>query len=214
MMCTGRSEYFSARPRPSSRPPRRAGVNLVCQLPAVTTFSHGLSGIRAFSRPRGWSTDTVMPIGRYIAWVGASLLVLLLVVNWLLPPSLMELTADEASRPVIRIASLQQPPERVVIDTRLPTIVPPPAPFAEIIPAPPLPVPSVAPPAPRPAVVNVEKQKPKAIKRQVNDVAAKQVPPSRPTAVVNAAPATAPPTRLSFANVLSGQFVRDIFNLR
>ena len=154
-----------------------------------------------------------MPIGRYIAWVGASLLVLLLVVNRLLPPSLMEPTADEASRPVIRIASLQQPPERVVIDTRLPTIVPPPAPFAETIPAPPLPVPSVAPAAPPPAVVNVEKQK-KAIKRQVNDVAAKQAPALRPTAVVNAAPATAPPTKLSLANILTGQFVRDIFNVR
>jgi hypothetical protein len=156
-----------------------------------------------------------MPIGRYIAWVGTSLLVLLLAANWLFPRSLMEATADETNRPVIRIASLQQPPERVVIDTSLPTIVPPPAPFAETIPeAPPPPVPSVAPLALRPAVVGAEKQKPKAIKRQVNDVAAKQVPASRPTVVVNAAPATAPPTRLSFANILSGQFVRDIFNLR
>jgi hypothetical protein len=33
--------------------------------------------------------------------------------------------------------------------------------------------------------------------------------------VVSAAPATTvPPTRLSFANILSGQLVRDLFNLR
>ena len=156
-----------------------------------------------------------MPIGRYIAWVGTSLLVLLLAANWLFPRSLMEATADETNRPVIRIASLQQPPERVVIDASLPTIVPPPARFAETIPdAPPLPVPSVAPLALRPAVVSAEKQKAKAIKRQVNDVAAKQAPALRPTAVVNAAPATAPPTKLSLANILTGQFVRDIFNVR
>ena len=30
------------------------------------------------------------------------------------------------ARPVIRIASIQQPPERIVIDTSQPTIVPPP----------------------------------------------------------------------------------------
>ena len=31
-----------------------------------------------------------MPIGRYIAWVGASLLVLLFVANWFFPQSLAE----------------------------------------------------------------------------------------------------------------------------
>ena len=67
-----------------------------------------------------------MPIGRYIAWVGTSLLVLLFVVNWFLPQSLAEPTAAETNRPAIRIASMQQPQERIVIDTSLPTIVPPP----------------------------------------------------------------------------------------
>ena len=67
-----------------------------------------------------------MPIGRYIAWVGTSLLALLFVANWFLPQSLAEPTGDETNRPTIRIASMQQPPERIVIDTSLPTIVPPP----------------------------------------------------------------------------------------
>ena len=67
-----------------------------------------------------------MPIGQYIAWVGTSLLALLFVANWFLPQSLAEPTAAETNRPVIRIASMQQQPERIVIDTSLPTIVPPP----------------------------------------------------------------------------------------
>jgi hypothetical protein len=67
-----------------------------------------------------------MPIGRYMAWVGAALLTLLFVTNWLLPQSLAEPAAQEINKPVIRIATIQQPPERIVIDTNLPTIVPPP----------------------------------------------------------------------------------------
>jgi hypothetical protein len=59
-----------------------------------------------------------MPIGRY----GTSLLAFF-VANWFFPQSLAEPTAAETNRPVIRIASIQQPPERIVIDTSLPTIV-------------------------------------------------------------------------------------------
>ncbi|HZC97170.1 MAG TPA: hypothetical protein VE267_13765, partial [Bradyrhizobium sp.] len=67
-----------------------------------------------------------MPIGRYIAWVGATLLALLFAADWYLPKSLPEPPVDPIDRPVIRIASVQKPPERVVIDTSQPTIVPPP----------------------------------------------------------------------------------------
>ena len=66
----------------------------------------------------------VMPIGRYIAWVGASLVALLFVADWCLPKSLPEPARDAINRPVIRIASIRQPPERIVIDTSQPTIVP------------------------------------------------------------------------------------------
>jgi hypothetical protein len=52
------------------------------------------------------------------------LLTLLFGTNWFLPQSLAEPVGHEISRPVIRISSLQQPPERIVIDTNLPTIVP------------------------------------------------------------------------------------------
>src|SRR5450756_4681 len=68
----------------------------------------------------------VMPIGRYIAWVGTSLFALLFMADWCLPKSLPEPSGDAINRPVIRIASIQQPPERIVIDTSQPTIVPPP----------------------------------------------------------------------------------------
>ena len=156
-----------------------------------------------------------MPIGRYIAWVGTSLLVLLLVANWFLPQSLAEGTAEEANRPVIRIASMQQSPERIVIDTSQPTIVPPPTLFADAVPdEPPPPVQSYTSAAPRPKVIDVDKKRSKALKRQPNDVAAKPAPLSRTTVVVSAAPApTVPPTRLSFANIISGQIVRELFNL-
>ena len=73
----------------------------------------------------------VMPIGRYIAWVGASLLALLFVADWYLPKPLPEPTGNEINRPVIRIASVQQPPERIIIDTSQPTIVPPPTPVGD-----------------------------------------------------------------------------------
>jgi hypothetical protein len=158
----------------------------------------------------------VMPIGRYIAWVGASLLVLLLAANWFFPRSATEATADENNnRPVIRIASLQQPPERIVIDTSLPTIVPPPSQFVDAIANEPPPLVQPDTPAvPRPTATNVEKKRPKATKRPANDVTARQAPLSPTIPVVSAAPAApVPPTRVSLANILSGQLVRDLFNL-
>jgi hypothetical protein len=153
-----------------------------------------------------------MPIGRYIAWVGASLLVLLLVANWLLPQPLAEPTVVETNRPVIRIASMQQPPERIVIDTSLPTIVPPPTLAADSISneQPPQ-VQAYASIDPHTTVTGAEKTKSKAKKKQVNH------PPSASPAIVVASnsPATiAPSTNLSFASIISGQLVRDLFNLR
>ncbi len=159
--------------------------------------------------------EIVMPIGRYIAWVGASLLMLLFVANWFLPQSLAEPTGDEINRPVIRIASMQQPPERIVIDTSLPTIVPPPTLIADAIPdGPPLQLQSYASVTPHTTVTGVEKTKTKANKRQVKEVAAKQAPSAGTTVVASGGSATiAPPTRLSLANIISGQLVRELFNL-
>jgi hypothetical protein len=84
-----------------------------------------------------------MPIVRYMVWVGTSLLVLLFVANWCLPVPPRE--AHQAiDKPVIRIASVQRPPDPVVIDTNQPTIVPPPKPMENAIPVAPSPLQSYA----------------------------------------------------------------------
>jgi hypothetical protein len=156
-----------------------------------------------------------MPIVRYIAWVGTSLFVLLFVANWFLPQSLAEPAGEEINRPVIRIASMQQTQERIVIDANLPTIVPPPTLVANSVSVEPLPlVQSYASIAPHATVTGVEKRKLKAKKRQVNEVAAKQPSSARTIVAESGSSATmAPPPKLSFASIISGQLVRDLFNL-
>jgi hypothetical protein len=153
-----------------------------------------------------------MPIGRYITWVGASLLALLFVVDWYLPKSLPEPANDAISRPVIRIASVQHPPERIVIDTSQPTIVPRPRLVAEAVPDEPSPMQSQASAAPPPAMVNVDQKKRKATKRQEPRVGHK--PPLVITpAVADGSSATTPLTKLSFMDFISRQLGRNPFNL-
>jgi Flp pilus assembly protein TadB len=73
-----------------------------------------------------------MPLGRYFLFVGGTLLALLFAVNAYLPsPVVAGATVADAVRPVVRIRSTQRLPERIVIDTSIPTIVPPPAVVAE-----------------------------------------------------------------------------------
>jgi hypothetical protein len=107
---------------------------------------------------------------------------------------------------------MQQPLERIVIDTSLPTIVPPPS-LAEdsISDEQPSQGQAYASINPQTTVTAAEKKKSKTKKKQVNH------PASASPAIVVASnsPATiAPPTRLSFASIISGQLVRDLFNLR
>jgi hypothetical protein len=86
---------------------------------------------------------TGMPLGRYFAFIGSTLLALLFLANSYLPqPAAMPARAG-VDRTVIRLHSSQKWPERIVIDTSLPTIVPPPARVADSLPARP-------PPAARP----------------------------------------------------------------
>jgi hypothetical protein len=156
-----------------------------------------------------------MPIVRYIVWVGTSLLALLFVANWFLPESLPEPAPEASNRPVIRIASIQQPPERIDIDTSQPTIVPPPTLFGDAVPDQPSPLlesyASVTSPA---TVVNLDQKKRKVIKRQVPKVAPYQPAlASTPAAASGNPGATVQPTRLSFADIISGRLVRNLFNL-
>jgi hypothetical protein len=73
-----------------------------------------------------------MPLARYFLFVGGTLLALLFFLDAYMPsPVVASATAPttpEFSRPFLRIHSAQKLPERIVIDTSIPTIVPPPAP--------------------------------------------------------------------------------------
>ena len=156
-----------------------------------------------------------MPIGRYLAWVGASLLALLFVADWLLPKSVPEPAGDPINRPVIRITSVQQPPERIVIDTSQPTIVPPPTLVEPTITSEPSPPQSYASAPPPPPVVDVDKKRRTVVKRQEPKVAANQRPlASTPASTSGSSATPVPPTRLSFADIISGQLVKNLFNLR
>ena len=67
-----------------------------------------------------------MPLMKYFSFVGSALLLLLLGLNWFLPQAVSEPIGADIERPVIGISSDEKLPERVIIDTSLPTIVPSP----------------------------------------------------------------------------------------
>jgi hypothetical protein len=152
--------------------------------------------------------DIVMPIVRFITWVGTSLLALLFVADWFLPKPLPEPAGDAINRPVIRIASVQQSPERIIIDTSQPTIVPPPTLFTNAAPSEPSPVQSYASAGPPPTVIGVDKKRRKVTKRQGPKLASNQ----SPFAGTPAPETPVPLTKLSFTDIISG-VKRSLFNL-
>lgn len=66
-----------------------------------------------------------MPLLQYFGFVGGALLMMLFGANWLMPQPAEVPVPSNTVRPTIRISSVERLPERVVIDTSLPTIVPP-----------------------------------------------------------------------------------------
>jgi len=153
-----------------------------------------------------------MPIVRFITWVSTSLLALLFVADWCLPKALPE-PETEINKPVIRIASVQQPPERIIIDTSQPTIVPPPTLFTDAAPSEPSPVQSYASAGPPPAVIDVDKKRRKITKRQEPKLASNQPPfASIPAAAGGGSATTVPLTKLSFMDIIAGM-KRSLFNL-
>jgi hypothetical protein len=76
-----------------------------------------------------------MPVARYFLFVGGVLLALLLAVDALIPQQAVVASqaAPSIDKTVVRIRSDQKPPERVVYDTSLPTIVPPQAVTAQAV---------------------------------------------------------------------------------
>jgi hypothetical protein len=79
-----------------------------------------------------------MPVARYFLFVGGVLLALLLAIDTLFPQQAVVASRGGSSvdKTVVRIRSDQKPPERVVYDTSLPTIVPPLAVTAQVVTAP------------------------------------------------------------------------------
>jgi hypothetical protein len=70
-----------------------------------------------------------VPLARYFFFVGGLLLAMLLVADRYLPDSPQAFVREAyVDNSIIRIKSAHKWPERIVIDTSLPTIVPPPSP--------------------------------------------------------------------------------------
>ena len=103
-----------------------------------------------------------MPVARYFLFVGGVLLALLLAINAFVPEQAVVASqaGPSVDKTVVRIRSDQKPPERVVYDTSLPTIVPPTV-TAQ----------AVAPPAPAVASADATAQ------ARVRDTFAQFVPP-------------------------------------
>jgi hypothetical protein len=68
-----------------------------------------------------------MPLMKYFGFVGSALVLLLLVMNWVLPEPTTEPIHGSIERPSIRISSIESLPERVVFDTSMPNVAPPPS---------------------------------------------------------------------------------------
>ena len=138
----------------------------------------------------------------------------LLVANWFLPDPPREVTHEAVDAPVIRLASVQQPPESLFIDTNQPAIVPPPIPSQSAVPDAPSPLQSYASVEPSSATVDVGQKKRREVKRQKAKVAAYQSALVRTHAVTAiGSPPTVPPTKLSLLEIVSGMGKR-LFNLR
>ena len=153
-----------------------------------------------------------MPIVRFITWLSTSLLALLFVADWYLPKPLPEPAGDAINKPVIRIASVQQPPERIIIDTSQPTIVPPPTLFTDAAPSEPSPVQSYASAGPPPTVIDADKKRRKITKRQGPKLASNQPPfATTPAAAGGGSATTVPLTKLSFMDIIAG-VKRSLFN--
>jgi hypothetical protein len=71
-----------------------------------------------------------VPLGRYFFFVGSLLLGMLFISDWYFPKGSSQSFFREArvDKSIIRIKSAHKWPEPIVVDTSLPTIVPPPLP--------------------------------------------------------------------------------------
>jgi hypothetical protein len=94
-----------------------------------------LSRNKAFARRLSWREHLkgrrAVFLVRYFFYAGSALLALLLISNWYWPAPAVVTTDDQAQqtsmdKAILRIRSAQKWPKRIVFDTNIPTIVPPP----------------------------------------------------------------------------------------
>ena len=105
----------------------------VCALGALAAYGSALfAQVGGPVRTSFHASESDLSFALAITRPGA-LLALMLVLNASLPPSpeAATATATEFTRPVVRIHSTQKLPERIVIDTSIPTIIPAPTVVAE-----------------------------------------------------------------------------------
>jgi hypothetical protein len=160
-----------------------------------------------------------MPLMRYFGFVGSALLLLLFGLDWYLPQPVVEPVRAVTDKPVIRISSIEKLPERVVIDTSLPTIVPPPTAleFAERWPDE-IKVAEVT-PLPSPTTLNAGDGALKT-KNRARSEPLKKVVARRPTSPVNdehanryIIQAATPVTRVSLLDIIKERFGQSPFKL-
>jgi len=92
---------------------------------------------RDFGHSKNGAVTKQVPLGRYFFFVGSLFLGMLLISNWYFPMASSQSFFREArvDKSIIRIKSAHKWPEAIVIDTSLPTIVPPPLPVLAKAPA-------------------------------------------------------------------------------
>ena len=164
-----------------------------------------------------------MPLLRYFGFAGSALVLLLFGLSWSVPQPVAEPIRSGIDRPVIRISSAEQLPERVDIDSSLPTIVPPPNvmhfaerwPVANIVENP---GPIVENPGPKSTTVSAgvpKKQQRLSKSEPVKKVAAhRAAPPVSNASTSNyREQAAAPVTRLSLLDILKDRFGQNLFKL-
>jgi hypothetical protein len=163
-----------------------------------------------------------MPLLRYFGFAGGALVLLLFGLSWCFPQPVAEPIRSEIDRAVIRISSVERLPERVDIDSSLPTIVPPPSvlEFAER-----WPVANtveitgtiVENPGPKPTTVRAGAPKKRSIAKHEPEkkvVAHQAAPPVNNAPISNyREQAAAPVPKLSLLDILKDRFEQNLFKL-
>jgi hypothetical protein len=157
-----------------------------------------------------------MPLMKYVVFVGSALVLLLLAMNWLLPGPSAEPVYSSIERPIIRVSSIETLPERVVFDTSMPYMAPPPSvirgaaqPLQSAFTSEQI-VPGLLPTLP--ILAQVAPKKPITAKREpARKVVTNRVAPQAPIAAVKNYPVreaeqdTKPPIRTTFLDDIAGR---------